>query len=113
MKKIIALTLMIASMSAYAASTPKNAEEKNSIITRDVATSMWRTNYVEYDKDLNILVCPRNMLFAYKDPYNTCLNKEGKSAWVKMEQIVPKGKEFVGFKSVTQGSSHIIEIYWK
>ncbi len=114
MKKFgMMMVLLMASMGAYAASSPKNAEENKNVITPDFATGMWRTSYYEYDAELNILVCPRGMTFAYGNPYNTCTNLQGKSVWVKMENIVPKGKKFVGFKSVSQGSSNVIEIYWK
>lgn len=111
----LALALLVASVSAFAGSTPKNEQEQTGIVTPEVATGMMRIYRYTYDKDMNILVCPRGM--EYEHDFRTdvakCQNEKRENQWRKMENYVPVGKKFVGFKSVSQGSSHALEIYWK
>lgn len=116
MKKIsIFFTMLVTSMSAIAATTPTSYEDNTSIITPQIATSMYRTNRFTYDKDMNILICPHGMKYDYYVTTNieTCKNSNNENKWIKMENYVPAGKKFVGFKSTSQGGSHMIEIYWK
>jgi hypothetical protein len=113
MKKFGAMIiLMMASLSAYAGSSPKNDQEPNGIVTPDIATGMWRTSrFVNDTTNMNILVCPLKYEYIYRD--DTCRDKNNKNAWVLIENSLPQGKNYVGFKSISQGSSHAIEIYWK
>jgi len=108
MKKIMmVLCLMMTSMYAYAG--------LGNIITPDAAISMWSTPNFTYDKDMNILICPRNA--GYSPPLTansspTCVDKDNKSVWVTMANSVPKGKTFVGF-TVLNDRVQYITIYWK
>lgn len=112
MKKFAAMILMMASMTAYASSASKsNADEQHGIITPDVATGMWRTSQFVHDVNMNILICTPQNVYYWKD--HTCKDKNNNNAWVKMENAIPQGKKFVGFKSINQGIAHHIEIYWK
>lgn len=116
MKKIsVAFAFMVASMSAFAGSATLSEQEQTGIITPDIATGVYRTYSYTYDKDMNLLICPHGMDFKinYKTNIPTCLDKNDKSQWKKMENYIPAGKKFVGFKSVSAGASHAIEIYWK
>jgi hypothetical protein len=111
MKKIITmLMLMMASMVAYAGTSANNTDDLNGVIPLSVATGMWRAN-LGYDKEQNLIVCQRIHRYLWKD--ESCRDKDGNNAWAKIKDAVPKGKTFVGFKSVSQGSEHYIEIYWK
>lgn len=115
MKKIGAvIVLMLASVSAYAGSSSQQSsnEQNHGIVTPEVATSMWRTTRFVHDtKNMNILICQLKYEYTYRN--DTCEDKNKKNAWVKMENAVPQGTKFVGFKSVSQGSTQYIEIYWK
>lgn len=115
MKKFGAMiVLMMASMSAYAGSSSQqsNNEDNHGIVTPDVATGMWRTTRIVHDSsNMNILVCQLKYEYTYRS--DTCEDKNKKNAWAKMEHAVPQGTKFVGFKSISQGSTHYIEIYWK
>lgn len=114
MKKIIlVVAMMVASMSAYAGSSsnPQNEQENSGIVTPDVATGMLRIYSFNYDESMNILVC----IDPYKYNYNnkSCVDNNGKNKWRYLSQVPPKNKKYVGFKSVSQGGSHFIEVYWK
>lgn len=119
MKKFSAMiVLMMASLSAYAGSSsqPKNAEDNHGIVTPEIASGMWRTyRHTNDDNNMNILICPKKM--NHDTDMNgsnpTCKDKNGNNAWVRMENSIPQGTKFVGFKSVSQSSSQYIEIYWK
>jgi hypothetical protein len=105
MKKIgLMLILMIASMGAYAGS--------GDVITPDFATSQWTTTHWVYDKDLNIIVCPRGATYS-KIASTTCLDEKGNKAWIDMKQAVPSGKKFVGFKITITDRWEYVSIYWK
>jgi len=109
MKKfLMVMVLMMANMFAYAGNS--QSEELGGVIPLNVSTGMWRLN-LTYDKNQNLIVCQRIHRYLWKN--DTCLDENGKNAWTTMEKAVPKGKEFVGFKSVNQGDGHYIEIYWK
>lgn len=113
MKKILMMIFMLmASISAYAETNIKDNQpaDLNGVIPLNVATGMWRAN-PGYDKEHNLIVCQRIHRYLWKD--ETCRDKGGNNAWAKIKDAVPKGKTFVGFKSVSQGSEHYIEIYWK
>lgn len=120
MKKIITVVaLMVNSINSYAASLPANDVEVKEIVTPSVATGFYRTQNFTYDKDMNILICPMNMNMNinYESERNgyskTCTDNKGQNKWQKMENAVPNGKKFVGFKSVSQAYIHLIEIYYK
>jgi hypothetical protein len=113
---VLMIMLMMASMGAYAGSSSQGTvtEETQGIITPELATGMWRTNRFIYDKNLNILICPKDMDYEINMTIdNTCENKQKKMAWVTMENTIPQGAKYVGFKSITANGSHYIEIYWK
>lgn len=116
MKKLtIAFMIFASSMHAYGVTLPPaSKEEVKEIVVPSIATGFYRTQNFTYDKDINILICPKNMKYESNLSGNiTCKDDKGKNAWEKMENAVPKGKKFVGFKSVTEGYKHMIEIYWK
>ncbi len=117
MKKIITmLSLMMISTFAYAGSSSQAtvSEEAPGIVTPEVATGVWRTYRHISDRNMNVLICPKNMSHEQNiTSEDTCKDRSGKMAWVRMENAVPPGKKYVGFKSITQNGSHYIEIYWK
>jgi hypothetical protein len=82
---------------------------QSGIITPDVATG----GNIFYDFGVStqgdILVCPRGADRSWRD--NTCLNAKGENAWTRIQDIVPKGKTYVGFRFRGNGSS--VEVYWK
>lgn len=118
MKKIIlSMAVLITSISAQAATPPNTNNESREIITPEIATGFYRTEQYTYDNDLNILICPRNRHYERSIVNGDQSCTDGKTnennKWIRMENIVPKGKKFVGFKSLSQGYTPVIEIYWK
>lgn len=117
MKKIIGVVaLLVTSVNTYAAALPTSYEQEvKEMVTPNVATGFYRTQNFTYDKDMNILICPRAMKYESNltVKVTTCTDDKGNNQWRKMENSVPAGKKFVGFKSITEGYKHMIEVYWK
>lgn len=108
---MMAMLLVTVNVYAGVASQPKNEQEKSGIVTPDIAIGVYRTDKFNYDESMNIVICMQDYQYDYYK--KTCTDMQGKNKWKFITQVPPKAKTYVGFKSISQGSSHVIEIYWK
>lgn len=86
---------------------------KADLVTPEIATGFFRTNKIAYEStNYSMLICPEDAVFVEKD--KSCFKGNRVIAWVPIAESVPKGRTFVGFKSlsVTTGNP-VIEVYWK
>lgn len=116
MKKLFTFICILFTINtAIAASSPKTVEDNTGIVTPEIATGVIRTSKTAYSEMGIILVCPTqtNQYVTHNYRDDTCLDSKRNNAWVYLKDAIPKGTTYVGFKSVAQGSSHYIEIYWK
>lgn len=111
MKKMLLLALFMLSINTYAASQPKNEDDESHIVKPEVATSVYRARHITYSENLDTLVCLDKYKYDWRD--DTCKDKDGKNQWRTIKQVTPANKTYVGFKSTSAGSSHVIDIYWK
>ena len=112
MKKVM-VVLFASAISAVSvtagAGTVYQPVTQSGIITPDVATG----GNIFYDFGVStqgdILVCPRGTDRLWRD--EKCLNAKGENARTRIQDIVPKGKTYVGFRFRGNGSH--VEVYWK
>lgn len=81
------------------------------IVTPDVATDGMRTVRIGRTAAGDTVLCPDTMRYDYGNA--TCLDTNGRSAFVWPHQVVPVGRKYVGFRLVSQGSTMYYEVYWK
>lgn len=110
---VIWLSLLVYSW-AYAgtASLPPDANDQlNGIVTPNVATGVFRTNRFTVDVNGNMVYCHPS--YDYSWSRATCVDSQNRNAWVLLTHAVPRGKTYVGFKSVHSAGAQYLEIYWK
>lgn len=111
MKYLVILFCLFA-QSTFAAANYAPTEDNTGIVTPNVATSaMWTQNYT-LDSNGDIVVCP-----SYADYHQrnvTCLTPDGKNAWKRMQDMVPRNRTYVGFRIVSASYGYRqLEIYYK
>lgn len=85
------------------------------IVTPDIATGFTLAGPTAITKNNDMVVCPASA--RYENYGNLCYNSQDsikRSQWKYPKDLVPKGKQYVGFKPVRGYAGTIeTEIYWK
>ena len=119
MKKVI-MSLLLSLTATHALAAPKGQDfnDQTGIITYAQATGVWRTQRF-LNTPQGIIVCADEHTLIVdnrKDPKtnNTCQDAKTNNKWQYMHTAIPKGRTFVGWKSVSDRYGYqAIEIYWK
>lgn len=72
------------------------------IITPAIATGMRTFENYNNDTNGNMVICPEYPRRG-----------ECKPGWVPIQSLVPKGRTFVGFRTVSGRYGRLLEVYWK
>ena len=112
MKAALILLLTLLSTEALAAAKGQDFNDTTGIITYQVATGMIRVSRFTQSEAGEIVVCQDK--YTYNREKETCQDAKTNNMWQYMHGAIPKGKTFVGWKSVSSGYGfQAIEIYWK
>lgn len=106
---VVALSTQIAAAGGAVTVTSTKAD----LVTPEIATGFFRTNKIAYEStNYSMLICPDDATFVEKD--KSCFKGNRVIAWIPIAESVPKGRTFVGFKSLSVTSGNpVIEVYWK
>jgi hypothetical protein len=115
---ILALTLSLA-MSANAKTVVQQTSNGDDFIIRpSVATAVVRYQIYTHSADgssMMVCVLPSEHNYTRKGLLCDSPNapSENNKGWISINDLVPKGVELVGFRTVSIGSGRYLEVFWK
>jgi len=102
-KKFVIVACITLCSFAHAKAQQDDVSETHGIVTPEIATGIRVYSIFNNDTAGNMVICQ-----AIDRGLSGKCNK-----WTPIQDVVPRGKQYVGFKVVPVGYSTHIQVYWK